>query len=472
MPNGNAITVDQAFNVAISLHQSGKVSRAADIYNLILKKESKHADALHLLGVTRRQQGKIKEAVKLIKSAIKINPDACIYYSNLSEAYRVIDKLSKASDACQKALKLDSQHPETHLNMAAIAFAKQNYEVAITSYTKALDYRNGYVDALFGLGDTFIKLGQVENGLKNYQQILTYQPNNVAALTRIGIALRILERVDEAVEHYKKAINQLPDEPDLYNNLSFLYQRIGDKSEAASCLRKLLKLTPDDQGARHVLNALEGTTTDTAPKEYVRNIFDDYAEGFESHLVNKLGYQTPQLLTDAILRSVTKQSDLAVLDLGCGTGLMGEKLQRYCSHLAGVDLSPKMIEQTSNKDIYDDLAVGDVEEFMRSKDDACYDIVVAADVFVYIGELNNIYKEAKRLLPPGGIFSFSVEVTDDEKTNFILNETGRYSHAKSYLHELQRTYGFLEKVFLRALIRNQNNQPIYGYHCVYQMPES
>ncbi|HED34791.1 MAG TPA: tetratricopeptide repeat protein [Gammaproteobacteria bacterium] len=469
MPNGQNLPVSQAMDRAVNHHQLGRVLRAAEIYRKILNVEPTYADAKHLLGIAERQQGNFKEAIKLINAAIKLNPGTAVYYNNLSQAYRASGDLNKAGVAGKKAISLDANIPEAHVNIGAILFENGDFNAAIEAYKKALSLRKGYIDAMLGLGDCFLKTDQFEAGLEQFQAVLLCEKDNIAALTRTGIALRLLGRIDEAIEHYKKSIVLLPSEPDLYNNLSCLYQRENRPEEAAECLRVLLKLTPDDVVSRHSLNALEGSTTETAPAEYVRELFDNYADDFDSHLVDKLGYHTPEMLLKAILSSITKHNDLAVLDLGCGTGLMGDILHEYCAHLSGVDLAPKMIDQARNRGIYHELAVGDVLEFMGSRGDASLDLVVAADVFVYIGKLDALFCEARRLLSSGGIFSFSVEVAFEKDVDFLLNETGRYSHSKSYLNALQASYGFSEEYFEKAHIRNNHGKPVYGYLCVYSV---
>jgi len=470
MPNGQKLPIPQALNRAILHHQSGRLVPAIEIYRRILKANPVHADAMHLLGVSERQQGNYSEAIALIKKAIKIKPKVAAYFNNLSQSYRANGDLKNATVAGKKAVSLDSNMPEAYLNLGAIALENDDFDVAIESHNKAKKLRKNYVDAMIGLGDSLVKSKQFEAGLAEFKSVLAIQKNEMRAITRIGITLRMQDRVDDAINHYKLSIERFPSEVDLYNNLAFLFQRGGRFVEAAECLRKLLELTPDDVISRHTLNALEGSTAGSTPAEYVRELFDNYADNFESHLVEKLGYHIPEKLLEVIINSVGKRKNLSALDLGCGTGLMGIMLEDYCSHLAGVDLAPKMIEHARDKNIYDELAVGDVLEFMQKKESARYDIIVAADVFNYIGELDAIFNEAKRLLSSDGVFSFSVEAADnDSAANYQLNETVRYSHAKKYLQQLQLKYGFKEREFVREHMRNNHGKPVYGFMCVYSL---
>jgi len=386
-----------------------------------------------------------------------------MYHNNLSQAYRAAGNLMQAEKSAKRTIKLDANIPEAYVNLGAIALEKNEFNSAITAYKKAVNLRENYIDALLGLGDSLVKSEKVDAGLKKYEEILAQQPDNVAAITRTGIALRKLNRVDEAIKHYKKHISRLPEEPDFYNNLSLLYQQKGNIAEAVICLRKLLEITPNDNVSRHLLNSFEGLKTITAPAEYVSDLFDNYAHSFESHLVNKLDYHVPELLAKEILGHTVKKNDLLFLDLGCGTGLMGVMLKNFCAYLSGVDFAPKMIEQTRIKGIYQELVVGDVLEFMNNKQDASYDVIAAADVFIYVGELKSVFSEAKRLLSSGGVFAFSIEDAADESSDYVLNDTGRYSHTKKYIHELQLKHDFIERACSSIQIRNENGKPVNGY---------
>ena len=453
------------------LHQAGRVRRAAEFYRRAHEVEPNEADALHLLGLTEHQLGNFTRAVELIKSAIVINHRVSMFHSNLGAAYRALGKGVEAEAACRRALDLDPSLPEAHLNLGQALQLNEKFDAAVASYGRSLALRPGYIDALLGRGDAFLLMGRHSLALESYQQVIYAQPANVAALTRIGITMRKQGRLEDAISHYNAAIGRYPEIPELHNNLSILYQRAGRLEDAAASLRRLLQLAPDDATARHMLNTVEGTTTACAPADYVRDVFDGYAENFESHLVGRLGYRTPELLAEAIDSCTGSQTRLSMLDLGCGTGLMGMALRDRCERLVGVDLAPKMVDKAREKGLYTELAVADIMEFLCACDVASYDLVVAADVFVYLGDLRGVFTQSRRVLNAGGLFAFSVEVIDDSDAPFILSNTGRYRHSASYISDLRDEFGFSEGYFSRVQLRVQNGQPVSGYLYVLTVPE-
>jgi predicted TPR repeat methyltransferase len=195
------------------------------------------------------------------------------------------------------------------------------------------------------------------------------------------------------------------------------------------------------------------------PKSLVKNIFNDYARTFDEHLVNKLKYQTPIKLFQLIERS-TPARDIDVLDLGCGTGLMGVHLRQIAKTLTGVDLSEKMLQEAKRRGIYDELHCSDISEVLGTHDRS-YDLVVASDVFVYIGDLNPVFQLIKKSLKTNGLFCFSVEKSDAD--NFILRGTGRYAHSSKYIRDLAAALGFRVESIEAAVIRQESSRDVDGY---------
>lgn len=462
----------QLLQEAITLHRAGRVRRAADIYRAILTVEPRHADVLHLLGLSERQLGNFDRAIDLMQQAVSINPDVAMFHSNLAEAWRAQGQLIAAEAACRRAIELEPGLPEAHLNLGAVALEQKDFDAALAAYAQALALRPGYIDALLGRGDALLRVGRYEQALASYWAILDARPASTAALTRIGITLRKQGRVEDAIDHYERAISSYPKIPELHNNVAILYQRVGRLEDAATSLHRLLELKPEDTAARHLLAAFEGKTTERAPADYVRDVFDGYADIFESHLVQKLGYRTPQLLDEAVRAVTSAVARWDVLDLGCGTGLMGEILADRSARLVGIDIAPKMIDKAREKQVYTELVVADILPFMQNSMPASYDLIVAADVFVYLGDLAPIFAEAWRLLRPSGLFVFSVEVAPDESEDFTLDHTGRYRHSAGYLRRVCEANGLEAAQFTQTVIRHQSDQPVSGYLCVFVAPAS
>lgn len=466
LPNGQTLPLEQALHEAMALQRAGRYRRAADIYRALLVVSPTHADALHLLGVAERQAGRLDEAISLIRRAIEIRPSAVLFHNNLSEAYRTKDSGPEAESAARKALKLDPRLPEAYLNLGAALHIQRKYEDAISAYRQALKLRPHYPSAELGIGDALMVGGKYDAALEQYRTMLERQPGDDAIVMRIGMTLRRAKRTEEAIRHFTQY--HQANTPGLYHDLSQIYIDAGRFDEAASCLRKLLELTPDDVESRHWLDALEGKVPESAPAEYVRKLFDQYADSFEAHLVGKLEYRTPALIGDALRPMIGLNVRLDILDLGCGTGLMGEVLRDVSNRLVGVDISPKMVDKTRGKNIYAETHAEDLLAFMQRSESASFDLVVAADVFNYIGNLAPVFRESSRLLRANGLFAFSVEsMVAGEQRDLLLDKTGRYLHSDSYVRGLARDAGLIEAHFSQVVLRKQSEQPVRGSLCVY-----
>ena len=181
---------------------------------------------------------------------------------------------------------------------------------------------------------------------------------------------------------------------------------------------------------QHMLNSLTGNTSTEPPKQYVENLFDDYAERFDDSLIKQLGYKLPFLIKELILKlDPTRDKFEKVIDLGCGTGLTGKELRDISNNLTGIDLSRNMVAKARELDVYDRLIEGDIVDILSSSKEK-YDLFISLDVFIYIGELTIIFKTIRNCCNKNAFFIFSIESQVDD--GYSLLKTGRYSHSEKY----------------------------------------
>ncbi len=168
---------------------------------------------------------------------------------------------------------------------------------------------------------------------------------------------------------------------------------------------------------------------------------------------------------------ILRTSGWDVLDLGCGTGLVGVAIAPFARRLVGVDLSLKMLERARERKLYDRLEHRDLLSLMQLDPASSYDIIAAADVFVYVGKLDDVVREAARLLRVGGALVFSVEAIEatSEATDtapshdYRLLASGRYAHSAEYLRKLARDNGFGKIDLSAADIRLERGAPVRGW---------
>jgi predicted TPR repeat methyltransferase len=242
--------------------------------------------------------------------------------------------------------------------------------------------------------------------------------------------------------------------------LGEFHEAAGDMDAAAEAWRMAQKLDPVDRAGAALKLALAGKSeaSDAPPSAFVETLFDQYAEKFDHALVDTLGYRVPEFLADAIARAKPGRFALA-LDLGCGTGLMGERLRSLCDRLEGFDISAQMLRKARAKGVYDRLEKADLQEF--SYDGPKADLVTAADVFMYVGALEGVVATVAGLLAADGLFAFSVEKLD-AADGFALQPSRRYAHAEAYVQQVLREAGLAVLSRDEKIIRQDRNEPVHG----------
>jgi predicted TPR repeat methyltransferase len=242
--------------------------------------------------------------------------------------------------------------------------------------------------------------------------------------------------------------------------LGEMEETAGAPDAAAQAWENALKLDPADRPGAALRLTLIGRApqADAPPSAFVEALFDQYADGFDASLVGKLGYRVPALLSEAIHVPDGRSFRLA-LDLGCGTGLMGELLRPYVERLEGFDISARMLAKARARRLYDRLDKADLQDFRYAGDRP--DLVTAADVFMYVGALNRVVKTVASLLAPGGLFAFSVEKLAGDG-DFSLQQSRRYAHSEGYIRRVLDDNGLSVLSLEEQVIRKDRGEPIMG----------
>jgi len=234
----------------------------------------------------------------------------------------------------------------------------------------------------------------------------------------------------------------------------------GRKYDAITAFEDYLKLDPaDSMGAAVKLALLTETKPATLPPAYLTRLFDEYAPRFEKALIEKLHYRAPQILRAALDESEPSRTFARVFDLGCGTGLAGVAIRDRAGWLGGVDLSAAMVKGAESKGIYDQLTVGDMLAALERLDEMC-DLILAADVLTYVGELAPAFALARKHLKAGGLLAFTVQ--RHEGDGFKLGAEHRFSHSRSYIEALALQTGLEVLVLKEAVSRQEKGTDVPG----------
>lgn len=275
-----------------------------------------------------------------------------------------------------------------------------------------------------------------------------------------------------AVELFEQAIERAPSWPTAYWSLGKARRELGDLTGAAAAFRECLRVDPSDMlGASLALAELDAAVTiDAAPHAYVKALFDAYAEAFDKALVERLDYSTPQRLAAAI-RTAREGPGRFVraLDLGCGTGLAGEAIVADVAWLEGVDLSDGMIAEARNKGVYDKLDVADLMAALHQRAEQ-YDLILAADVLIYFGDLAKVFSALSARLQPSGLVAFSVEKGGG--ADWSVQPSLRFAHSADYVAKVVRAAGLDLVSVEEAALRKDRGADVAGLLVIARKPRT
>ncbi|HKH96310.1 MAG TPA: methyltransferase domain-containing protein [Beijerinckiaceae bacterium] len=249
---------------------------------------------------------------------------------------------------------------------------------------------------------------------------------------------------------------------------------LADRDGAVEALSRALACDPDDAlGVRLDLARLGALAPESAiTPGYVRALFDDYAPRFDRHLVRSLDYRGPELIHAAVHRAATDLVRPArfarMLDLGCGTGLVGRAFADHADLIEGIDLSPGMLARARKTRAYAALHEGELVTALRRFPDDAFDLVTAADVLVYISALEPVFGEVRRVVAPRGLFAFTVEACAG--ADVLLGDGGRYAHSRAYLRRLAADAGFEVARLDEVSTREDRGEAVPGFLAVLAVP--
>ncbi|MEO5688493.1 MAG: methyltransferase [Burkholderiaceae bacterium] len=286
------------------------------------------------------------------------------------------------------------------------------------------------------------------------------RPRDARVQLALGQTLQHLARPIEALEVYERALALNPQLGPAWTLRGHLLRQAGRLADASACFNNAIGCGEDVESHLYFLGALGlGALPDAAPPAFVRGLFDEYAERFDDDLVDTLRYRGHEQVCGP-LATLHPAPFAAALDLGCGSGLAAPLLRPLTAGLAGIDLSPRMVERAAATRLYDELHVGEAVAHLH-RTTTRHDLVVACDVFIYLGNLAPLFDGVARVLTAGGVFAFTVEAGEAD-AGFDLLPTLRYAHSEVYLRELARTHGLRFMRCERAPLREGHGEAIAG----------
>ncbi len=402
--------------------------------------------------------GRLPEAEQHFMASLAVLPGRASTLVNLAATRVLLGRPEEALTVADQALAMDPDMHDAWLHRATALAGLSRHAEALTSFERALSIDSGQSEVWSRQAQTLLGLNRHDDAFASYERALTLNPASSEIWSRYGEALRESMRLAEAAQAFEQAIAHGGD-PELHG---YLLASVGGAA-----------MPPH------------------APKRYVQALFDGYADDFDQHLVGVLGYDAHVVLTRH-LALLARGPFESALDLGCGTGLCGPLVKPHIRHLTGVDLSEAMLAKAAALGVYSELVQGDLVSHLRATQRR-YDLVLAADVFIYVGELDGVFSAVRDATLPGAVFCFSAEVpptaaapgrpkqgqpprgaeSDTQCANVGAAVAGqgvqllpslRYAHSEGYLRRLAAQHGFDVLDILRQPVRHDQRQPIDGLY--------
>lgn len=366
----------------------------------------------------------------------------------------------------EQALQLAPGRPSVLMNLGASCVQLGRFEQADVHLRQALAADNSQTDAWVAWGVTQMALGDWAQALHAHEQARALGAEGADFCLRWGQCLAHAGRLPEAVQAFDQALVHAPNLAEACSQRAHALRDMGQTAAAIAGYERALQLGADPELHHYYLAALRpDRPLVNAPAAYVQTLFDQYADDFEAHLVGQLGYQGHRVLLQHLPTEPGARFE-RVWDLGCGTGLCGTLIRPHADHLTGVDLSPAMVAKSRGLGVYDRLHAQELVDFLKQTTELA-DLVLAADVFIYVGQLEAVFEALSPRVRSGGWLAFTIEEADPD-FEVQLHSSLRYAHALTYLEKLAALHGWHGSRVHRAPLRLDQAQPLMGAYVYLQ----
>ena len=376
----------------------------------------------------------------------------------------VLDRNDPAAKALLGVLLLEHRRTKDALACLNEAAAADPANPAYCQYLAAAQEADGDIDAARATLATGTASAPTRVDLRNAAILLAIRHSDFVGACRLAEEARVAGVADACT----------------FGLMGHALSSLGHHTDAANAYAEALKLGPEDPYVRHLVAAAGILPSEPrAPVDYLRAVFDGYAERFETHLI-ALGYRVPGLVRAALAQHpcITQGERLGpALDLGCGTGFVAVVLSDLpVAPLVGLDVSSRMLEVAAAKQLYAELHQADLMSFLK-EDTRPWRLIVAADVLPYFGALADVLAAVHGSLEPGGWFIFSLEELLPDHQGVVpgggewaLQRQGRYAHGIDYVTGAACHAGFVIRGLQRQTLRHEADAPVAGFLAVLERP--
>lgn len=414
-------------------------------------------------GLAALEAGRLDAAEAQFSASLALLPGRVSTLINLAAVRMKLGQPVDALAAAEHVLAIEPHNTEAMFHQGKALAELGRHDEALAALTQLIALDASRAEPWMHHGFALHTLGRPHDALVSYDRALAIDTTLAHAWSHRGGILREAMRLEEAADAFEQAIAHGADAALHGYYLASVRARAATGRAVPSA-----GVVPAQLADAAAAPADASAIPTIAPAHYVQSLFDDYAAEFDHHLIDLLHYRAHIVLTQPLAGLAADPSSgrssgkfASALDLGCGTGLCAPLVKPLADRLTGVDLSAGMLDQAHALGLYDELAQADAAGYLQATKER-FDLILAADVFIYIGDLAPIFEAASRVMPRGGVFCFSAEQAGHESHAFELLPSLRYAHAETYLRALATAHGFEVTALSRQTIREDQREAIAG----------
>jgi predicted TPR repeat methyltransferase len=488
--------IDEKFAAACTLYAKQDYKPASQICRRLILEVPNFAKSYHMLGLIYLQQKNFSRAINyLIRASVFADGDVEITY-NLAYSYHRNQQRDLAIQYYQKVLLHCPEHKTARFNLACALNETGQNSAAVAEYQQAINSDQGYINALYNIAKSYQRLNRFTKASKFYLAILEFdaanplilnnlgrcfwgmnnlekahacflealqhQPNNSIAYNNIGELCILESNLDLALKCFLKAIKHSAKYKLAWLNLAKVYRLTGDLNNSTKCYNKIIYYYPDDLEVKHFIDVANANNkVQAVPLKYLQDLHDLLSYNYEKYLCKQQEYQVPQVFKNFLEAENISHAN-SVLDLGCGTGLMAVALNNTLSYLqlTGIDLSRNMLEIAKKSNLYTDLHIDDINNYLLGKTKK-YDLILAADVLVYQGCLKSIFQQIANCMHQESRLCISVEMST--APTYRIKYRDKFGHNINYIQKIVTDSGLEITKYSIINIRQEYGVYIPGY---------
>ncbi|CAO3437797.1 tetratricopeptide repeat protein [Azospirillum endophyticum] len=308
---------------AVTLHQAGQLAEAATLYDQVLKRLPKQADALHLSGLIKAQTGAVAEGIERIRQAVKADPRQPIFHANLGRLLEAAERWEDAARAFRDAARLAPLDPSLPRLEAAAWTRLGRHGPVAQALRRAMMLEPADAENAAALGDALYDGGLFLPAAAWYGRAAVLEPRRILAAFNRGAALRDAGRPDGALAAFRALADLAPQMAEPLEQCMEIRHGLGDDAGARAAARRLLTLVPGHMAAVRTLGIAETCPDPLWLARLVR--LDPMAEEVVLALAGRL-YGLRTVVAERLYRhalALAPASGLALSGLGLARAALG-----------------------------------------------------------------------------------------------------------------------------------------------------